>query len=187
VRAKWPGPEKQKSDPPPPHDRLRRLAAGIQALAAKDEQFLRRAHEITELRQRAAGDLYHVCSGFAASVNRLLSHPELTVDPPDYLPGSFNEDGTNLIQISVRGRILQIEFEATPELISTEDFRIPYTIEGAIRSFNQEWLERNTIMEQLIFYCLEKNRHHWRYFDARTYRSGPLDQDYLVSLMELLI
>jgi hypothetical protein len=187
VKAKWRGQEGQNADPPGPGDRLTRLAAGIEALAAKDEQLLRRAHEISDLRQRAAAELHHVCSGFTASLNRLLSRPELKVDPPDYPPGSFNEDGANLIQISVRGRILQVAFEATPELLSTEDFRIPYTLEGSVRSFNQEWLERNTIMEQLIFYCLEKNRYQWRYFDARTYRSGPFDQDYLVALMEHLI
>ena len=42
-------------------------------------------------------------------------------------------------------------------------------------------------MEQLIFYCLEKSRYQWRYFDARTYRSGPFDQEYLVTLMEHLL
>jgi len=27
----------------------------------------------------------------------------------------------------------------------------------------------------------------WRFFDARTYRSGPFDENYLVGLMEQLI
>lgn len=41
--------------------------------------------------------------------------------------------------------------------------------------------------EQLIFYCLESDRRQWRFFDARTYRSGPLDQEYLISQLEYLI
>jgi len=43
------------------------------------------------------------------------------------------------------------------------------------------------IEEQLLFYTLEKDRKMWRFFDARTYRSGPFDQEYLASLMEQLI
>jgi len=27
----------------------------------------------------------------------------------------------------------------------------------------------------------------WRYFDARTYRSGAFDRDYLISLMDQLL
>jgi hypothetical protein len=27
----------------------------------------------------------------------------------------------------------------------------------------------------------------WRFFDARTYRSGPFDQEYLIGLMEQLL
>jgi len=92
-----------------------------------------------------------------------------------------------LMQIQVRGRILQIEFEATPELLSTEDFRIPYTLAGAIRAFNQELLDKDVVEEQLIFYTLEKRKGMWRFFDPRTYRSGPLDREYLVSLMEQLV
>jgi hypothetical protein len=187
VRRKWRTQASQETEPPGRQDRLKRLAAGIEELAKKDEQFLRHAHEINGLRQRAAAELHKACCTFAEAVNRLLSHPELKVDPPEYLPASFNEDRINLIQINVRGRILQVTFEATPELLSTEDFRIPYTLEGSVRSFNQEWLDRNTIMEQLIFYCLEKSRYQWRYFDARTYRSGPFDQEYLVTLMEHLL
>jgi hypothetical protein len=43
------------------------------------------------------------------------------------------------------------------------------------------------IEEQLLFYTLEKERKMWRFFDARTYRSGPFDPEYLASLMERLI
>ena len=46
---------------------------------------------------------------------------------------------------------------------------------------------RAVIEEQFIFYCLEKKRKLWRFFDARTYRSAPFDEEYLISLMEQLL
>jgi hypothetical protein len=97
------------------------------------------------------------------------------------------EIGRNLIQINIRGRILQIEFGATAELVSTEEFRIPYTMEGAVRAFNQQLLDKDIIEEQLIYYTLEKDKKWWRFLDPRTNRSGPFSQDYLISLMEQLI
>ena len=82
---------------------------------------------------------------------------------------------------------MQIKFEATPELVSTEDFRVPYILAGSVRCFNQQLLEQDLIEEQLVFYTVEKARQMWRFFDARTYRSGPFDVDYLISLMEQLL
>ena len=167
--------------------RLKRLAKSIDALAEKDEGFLRRAREIAALRQAAAVDLYAICADFVSSVNRLLARMEVELDPPGFGSSSFQEDMVNLVQINVRGRILQVAFSATPELISTEDFRVPYTLQGTIRAFNQELLEKDIIEEQLIFYTIEHHKKMWRFFDARTYRSGPFDQEYLVSLMEQLL
>jgi len=187
VVRSWLGLVRQSDDRSGPKDRLGRLAAKIEALSSKDNRLLHHAAEIAGLRRGAAAGLYRLCAEFAAEVNALMSQPELVVDPPDYGPDSFQEDGVNLIQINVRGRLLQLEFEATPGLLSTEDFRVPYTLEGSIRSFNQEWLDHDTIEEQLIFYCVERARTHWHFFDPRTYRSGPLDRDYLTFLMEQLI
>jgi hypothetical protein len=167
--------------------RLKRLAKSIDALAEKDEGFLRRAREIAALRQAAAVDLYAICADFVSSVNRLLARMEVELDPPGFGSSSFQEDMVNLVQINVRGRILQVAFSATPELISTEDFRVPYTLQGTIRAFNQELLEKDIIEEQLIFYTIEHHKKMWRFFDARTYRSGPFDQEYLISLMEQLL
>jgi len=167
--------------------RFKRLARNIDALAEKDEGFLRHAREIATLRRTAAASLYAICSGFVDSVNRLLSRSEVVLDPPEFSPDAFQEDGKNLFQINVQGRILQIEFETAAELISTEDLRIPYTLQGVVRAFNQELLDRSLIEEQLLFYTLEKDKKMWRYFDTRTYHSGPFDQDYLISLMEQLI
>lgn len=167
--------------------RLKRLAEKIDALSAKDEMRLHHAREMDSLRRAAGSDLYAICADFVNAVNRLLAQPELELAPRNFSESAFQEEAANLIQINVRGRILQISFQATPELISTEDFRIPYTLEGSVRAFNQELLDKDIIEEQLVFYTLEKEKKMWRFFDSRTYRSGPLDQEYLISVMEQII
>jgi hypothetical protein len=167
--------------------RLKRLAEKIDALSGKDEIRLRHFREMDALRRAAASDLHAICADFVNSVNRLLARSELELDPRSFSEKSFQAETANLIQINVRGRILQVSFVATPELISTEDFRVPYTLEGSIRAFNQELLDKDLIEEQLVFYTLEKEKKMWRFFDARTYRSGPLDQEYLISVMEQII
>jgi hypothetical protein len=171
----------------PRRDRLKKLAKSLETLARKDESFIRRAEEIGSLRRHAAMELHGICSDFVRQLNQLLVEIELQFDPQKYSPDYFQDNGLNLFQINARGRILQIKFEATPELTSTEEFRVPYILSGAIRCFNQQLLEKDLIEEQLLFYTLEKSRNLWRFFDARTYRSGPFDTDYLTSLMEQLV
>lgn len=167
--------------------RLKRLAASIEALAEKDQKRQDHAREIADLRGRAATELYAICADFVGTLNRLLSRNEVNLDPPALGEGGWREDVPHLIQINVRGRILQIEFTPTVELTSTEDFRIPYTMKGSVRAFNQPLLDKDLIEEQLLFYTLEKEKKLWRFFDPRTYRSGPFDQEYLVALMEQLL
>ena len=186
--AQYPDRVNRSSNPAQvPEARLKRLAESIEALAEKDEMLLRHAREMQALRRAAAGDLYAICADFVNSLNRLLSRCEVELDPRGFSDSAFQEHSLNLVQINARGRILQVSFSATAELVSTEDFRIPYTLEGTVRAFNQELLDKEIIEEQLIFYTLEKEKRMWRFFDPRTYRSGPLDQDYLISLMEQLI
>ncbi len=170
-----------------PDARLRRLAAQIDALAEKDEKTIEETRRITALRCSAAAELHRVCMDFVASVNALLKRTVVALDPSDYSERAFRDDGPNLIQINARGRILEVEFAATVGLLSTEDFRIPYTLEGAVRAFNQELLEKAAIEEQLLFYTVEARHSQWRFFDARTYRSGPFDREYLMALMERLV
>lgn len=167
--------------------RLKRLAQSIEALAEKDEGFQRESREMDQVRHAAAKELYSICHDFVKSLNGLMSKGELALDPEQFSEAVFQADAVNLIQISVRGRILQVAYGATPQLVSTEDFRIPYTLAGSVRAFNQELLEKEIIEEQLLFYTVEKNRNLWRYFDPRTYRSGTFDQVYLVSVMEQVI
>ncbi len=142
---------------------------------------------MADLRRQAAVELYKVCRGFVTSVNALTSEPFMNLDPPEFSGGHFLEDAQNLFQINVRGRILQVEFESAGQLASTENFRVPYTLQGATRCFNQDLLDHEIIEEELLFYCLEVPRPMWRFFDARTYRSGSFDRDYLVQLMERLV
>lgn len=170
-----------------PKNRLQRLAEAIDALAGKDNALVQKTQQVACLRRQAAGELHAICGKFVSELNRNLSQTQLQVDPPDYPPESFQDIGVNLLQINIRGRILQIEFASTPEMISTENFRVPHILEGSVRCFNQELLDQSVIEEQFIFYCLEKKRSLWRFFDARTYRSGLFDQEYLISLMEQVV
>jgi len=188
VKAKW-GFKAGNGERPaqPGSERLRRLAKNLDALARKDETGIRRAHEIGSLRRQAAVKLHAICGEFVRDLNQLLSETELDFQPDEYRPENFQDNGINLFQINARGRILQIKFEATPELISTEDFRVPYILAGAVSCFNQQLLDKDLIEEHLLFYTIEKSRHLWRFFDARTYRSGPFDADYLIGLMEQLV
>ncbi|HEY1217353.1 MAG: hypothetical protein ABSE42_08235 [Bryobacteraceae bacterium] len=171
----------------PKDDRLQRLAQRIRSLEQTDERRLRRVHEVEAVRRAAARELHSVCADFVAAVNSLLDDCVVMLDPPEYSAASYRDDSPNLVQINAHGRILQVAFEATAELVSTEDFRIPYILEGSVRAFNQEMLDKDLIEEQPLFYTMERDRNMWRYFETRTYRSGPFDRDYLISVMEQIL
>jgi hypothetical protein len=81
---------------------------------------------------------------------------------------------------------MQIVFEATGQLFSTEKFLVPYVLEGELRAYNQKMLERFEIRSRLLFYCVGEETTGWRYFDWRTRHTGPVDRQLLVSLMEPL-
>ena len=168
-------------------ERLKRLADEIDRLADRDKEVLRREQETEEMRRGAAADLYAVCAAFVGDLNKLLKRSEIRLDPGMFPLEAYEPENSTLIQIQVRGRILQVTFTATPGLASTEDFRIPYILEGSVRAFSQEMLDNELIEEQLLFFTLEGRRNMWRYFCPRTYRSGPFDREYLTSLMEQLI
>jgi len=180
-------PESAETGTSVPAGRLKRLAEHIDGLADKDEQSIQHAQQVAEFRRLAAAELHGICASFVDRLNRLLTRGVVVLDPPVFTEEAYRDETANLIQMNVRGRILQVEFQSTPELVSTEDFRIPYIISGSVRAFNQVLLDHDTIEEQLLFYTLEKRLRMWRFFDARTYRSGPFDEDYLVSLMEQLL
>lgn len=178
---------RSKSGAPAGEERLKRLARNIDLLAGRDEDLLRRERETEVLRRAAAAQLHALCAAFVGELNRLLERSEVQLDPESFDAERYQPDMSTLMQIQVRGRIVQITFTATPGLVSTEEFRIPYILEGSVRAFNQQLLDRNMVGEQLLFYTLEGRSKLWRYFDTRTYRSGPVDWDYLTTLMEEVI
>ena len=163
------------------------MAANLDRLADQDEQTLRRERETDLIRRAAAAQLHQVCAKFVADLGNLLERTEVRLDPEVFSGEKYEPEASTLMQIQVRGRILQVTFTATTGLVSTEDFRIPYTLEGSVRAFSQEMLDKELIEEQLLFYTIEDRRNLWRYFCTRTYRSGAFDREYLTSLLEQLI
>jgi hypothetical protein len=168
-------------------DRLTRLASAIDALAGRDQKLIDETEHVSALRSRGAADLYAICRRFVDKVNAKLSQPAILLDPPVFREGTYSDSGPNLFQINLRGRLLQLEFEATDELYGHEDFKNPYVLQGTVRSFNQDLLTHNGVDEQLIFYCPDGAAAAWHFFDARTYRTGLISEDYLVSEMERLL
>src|ERR1700754_3865393 len=105
-----------------------RLAQEIEAIAGRDQKLINESALVDRLREEGAGTLYAVCREFVDHLNGRLSQPALVLDPPEWKPENFDEDGANLLQISLRGRLLQIEFSATEEPYSTEEFRQRYVL-----------------------------------------------------------
>ncbi len=100
---------------------------------------------------------------------------------------NYRDAGSNLFQVNVAGRLIQIEFRATDAPTSTEQYRVPYIMQGEVRCLNQEAIERAVIPEHLLFYCLEKDSQTWLLFDPRTHRTSDFDQECLISLLERLV
>lgn len=168
-------------------DRLSRLAAAIEALGERDQKIIDESARVDELRLKGAGELHEICRRFVDKINGKLSEPAVLLDPPEFSEHLFTDKGLNLYQINLRGRLLQLAFEVTDELVATEDFRRPYILQGAVRSFNQDFLDRNGVDEQMIFFCPAGESGEWYFFDGRTYRTGKVGEDYLLSELERLI
>jgi len=168
-------------------DRIGRLAKRIDKVYKNDQHLLLTETEIVNLRRQGACELHAICADFVASVNRLLSPQVLELSPPEYTAEMFRDPGVNLIQVNAHGRIVQIAFEATREIFSTEKFRIPYILEGEVRTFNQEMLERTQIHSQALFFCLEDDRNRWHYFEWLSGRTGAFDREQLMGLLERLV
>ncbi len=168
-------------------DRLSRLASAIEAIGDRDQKLIAEASRVEQLRIEAAVALHAICRGFVDGINAKLSNPAVVLSPGAYTGSGFDDPGPNLFQINLRGRLLQLEFHSTEELYARDDFRRPYILRGAVRSFNQEFLNRNSMDEQQIFYCPQGEAGSWHYFDCRTYRTGLVGEDYLASEMERLL
>ena len=169
-------------------DRLGKLAEAIETAAGRDRALLAETERISMLRRKGASDLHALCSDFADALNQRLSLPLVVLDPPGYDSLRFDDNRANLFQFNLRGRLLQIEFEATEELSSTENYRTPYILEGAIRAFNQELLDHNIVDEKTIFYCpTGPETGQWQCFDGRTHRTIPLSQEFLIAELERIV
>jgi hypothetical protein len=168
-------------------DRLSRLAEAIEAIGEQDRKLIEESARVDHLRSRGAVDLHSICRAFVDKVNARLSEAAVLLDPPAIREENFNDSGSNLFQINLRGRLLQLEFAATAELFETDDFRRPYILRGSIRRFNQELLDSNTVDEQLLFCCPSGDTAPWYFFDPRTYRTGRVSEDYLIGELERLL
>jgi len=168
-------------------ERIARLAKQIGSEARKEQHLLLTQSEILELRRQGAMELYSICADFATSVNRLLTPPVLELTPSEYRPAMLRLSGSNLFQINAQGRIVQIAFQSTSEKFSTDKFLIPYILEGEVRAYNQEMLERSQVLSQALFFCLEDKRNTWHYSEWAHGRSGAFGSDQLVNLLERLI
>ena len=122
----------------------------------------------------------------------MLSSLSLTETPPAHEfeptdPQTYREDAPNLIQMSLRGRIVQIQYEAPEQTLATENFRYPYILHGAVNGFNQTLLERDLIEEQLLYYAMNgRQEFRWHYFEPRTYRTGIVCEEYLTRILARL-
>jgi hypothetical protein len=120
-------------------------------------------------------------------VNAAISTVKLEVSPPELIGPGYQDAGPNVFQINVNGRVIQFVFQGTEPLLTTENLRTPYTLEGAVQWFNQDMLERDEIRDHRLFCCVEQMTGDWRFYDARTHRSGPVDEEYLAALLEQLV
>jgi hypothetical protein len=168
-------------------ERLSKLAQQLDAVAEQDEIQIEEEKRLAALRRESAFELYVICSNLVRSLNSRAKKGRLELSPPEFTADSFQESGPNLFQINVSGRIVDIAFEATDALTSTEDFLRPYTVEGSIRWFNQDALETLGIHEQLLFLCVEGEELSWIHFNPITHREGPFDEDFLMGLLEALL
>ncbi len=166
-------------------DAIARLARQIDA-AQKAERPLADFEHVALLRRQGAAELHRICAEFVASLNERLGRPAVNLAPAEFSPENLRESGANLVQIFTQGRLIQIAFEAPAQPVSTEKFLIPYVLEGELRFYNQELLERFEVRSRLVFYCVEQGRAGWRWFDWRTRRTGPVDRQVLTELLEAL-
>lgn len=167
--------------------RLKRLARKLDELPAKDEERIRQIREM-ELRQRlGAVELHEMCVDLVHTLNALLKKLKLELTPEVYNPDRIESEQGLLFQINATGRILQVAVQAPENCVSTEHFRIPYVLRGAVRSFNQESLERQEIQETPIFYCREEADFSWVYMETRTRKTGDVDREFLMDVLERLL
>ena len=175
--ARW----KRRPDP------LTKLARQLDRLAEQDEKAADEVDRTDLARKLGARTLHSICADFTKHLNSAMTRTEMLLIPTAFEPETYREDGPNLIQMSLRGRIVQIQYEATEQVMAIENFRYPYILHGAVNGFNQTLLERDLVEEQLLFYARNgKEEFRWHYFEPRTYRTGLVCEEYLTRLLARL-
>ena len=175
-------------------DRFQRLAHKIEALHRKDESAAARRREVDLQRDLAARRLHEICRRFVERLNSLIEGDRLELMPAE-LPEQLDMDGQLQIMLNVRGRVLLIALEPPPALVSTENFRKPYIFQGEVRFFNQELLDEARVEEHGLYFCpgegskdgSGRRQGAWLFWNGRNYKSGPVDEEYLASLLEQLM
>lgn len=139
------------------------------------------------LRFHAAEELHAVCARFVESVNKLVTSMSLELTPPAFSIEGMDDFTVQLIQINAAGRVVQLTFHSTPELESTEEIKLPYTLEGETRWYNQDLLDHDDVNDHQLFFCNDRGTYAWRYYDPRAHKMGIVDEEYLAALLEDLV
>ena len=169
-------------------DSLTKLARQLDRLAERDEKMVDEMSRADWARRQGARSLHTLCADFTRRLNSAMTRTEMLLMPSEFDPKMYREDAPNLIQMSLRGRIVQIQYEIPEQAMATEDFRYPYILQGSVNGFNQTLLERDLIEEQLLFYAREDTRSdfRWHFFEPRTYSTGLVTEDYFTRLLTRL-
>ncbi len=168
--------------------RLQRLAGKLDEIPAKDAVRIREAEELEQQQRGAAVELHNRCLSLVGALNGMLDHMKLQVSPETLHTDRIFGASETLIQINASGRIVQIMLRPPALAASTEHFYIPYVLEARIRWFNQDLLDRDQVPEHHLYYCIGRNGDKgWKYFDPRSRRVGPADEEYLADTLEQLL
>lgn len=167
--------------------RMKRLARKLDELPAKDELRMREARDLEVKQHKAGVELYALCRHLVDSLNAILHNLQLELTPEQFHADMLDGASGVIFQINASGRIVQLVLQSRETEISSEHFRMPYILRGAIRWFNQEYLERQEIQEHQFFYCVDRIGGSWRFVDSRSRKVGALDQDYLLETLEQLL
>jgi len=171
----------------PRDERFQKLALRIEELRRKDEATLQRRSQIARRRGEAIRQLWEVCGSFAQRLNTYIENDRLQLSPGE-APEEFPEDHQVQLLLNVRGRVLLLDIRAPSNLVSMDNFKKPYILEGEVRFFNQELLENARVEEHGIFFCPGEGHHGaWIYWNGRSYKSGPVDEGYLATLLEQIL
>ena len=76
-----------------------------------------------QARRHGARILHSICADFTRHLNAAMTRTEMLLMPTEFNPETYREDAPNLIQMSLRGRIVQIQYEAPEQIIANENLR----------------------------------------------------------------